>query len=96
MKVRYRCRHCETRRTLPKPVHMYARKVVCRNCGRELHYVCADRTTKARAKDRCYCDAYHYPHGKGRGLCRPGEMERRELEYRQMRLEVEQLCDQAK
>lgn len=61
----YRCTHCWTRRTLPRPVEEYIRQPKCRGCGRLLTYRDKHREKVEMKRKPCHCDAFHFPHRPG-------------------------------
>lgn len=91
-RIPYRCRGCWKRVAMQMKIDQYKHTPKCPRCGCSTRwFVAKDMLSANRYKNQCRCDAYHYPHYRGQGLCRPGEMERRELEHRQDRLDVEKL-----
>lgn len=67
-----RCRHCERRRTLARPLHLYSAERLPQCCGRRDWR--PDKYRQRRevgegAPRPCRCPQYHFPHYKGRGMC---------------------------
>ena len=72
MSFHTRCRSCDHRQALSKPVEQYTRQPHCRVCGGVLRpdKWMNERNTKAMT---CTCDGhgpgYHYPHRRGSVWC---------------------------
>lgn len=64
-----RCRHCNTRRCLRRPIDQYYRVPACAVCGRRTWR--ADRWMNRRDTTRCRCDCsgYWFPHRRGSLFC---------------------------
>lgn len=74
---------------MPRRIDRYKRTPACAFCkSRTSWFVAKDRLAKNRPRP-CLCDAYHFPHRKNSGDCRPGRLIEKEIAYRKSKREIE-------
>lgn len=72
MKTPHRCSRCQKRFSFRRHWQTYKRFKKCDRCGSLNFYVDKTRMRRDNAKLSCWCDAYHYPHRRGSGICAHG------------------------